>query len=316
MLLTQRVAGPIVLPMALVEELTEEQKAKIPEYLEMGLKIGRSTERVDHERAKAAIIALFTAMKYPEPTVYFTDGIRSGVQKAAELEHGPNPSKAQKSEILGQSAYGGSDAYWVVQSLFLVKEIGLDQGDTPPVDILMEVIRTCGWWWPLGDKVVIADRPHTLKLDDEGRMHCEDGPACAFVDGTKAYFWHGTPIEAEWVEDKDNVDPSLAITHENAESRRALAEILGWHAVLEQLDTKVIDEDADPVVGTLLDAEIPDEGRQRFLRVLCPKTDRIFALRIPPPEDREHPEIDTALKAQAWIQGVGVDIISKIKVRA
>ena len=95
--------------------------------------------------------------------------------------------------------------------------------------------------------------------------------------------------------DKENVDPMLAINHENVEQRRALAEILGWDTILGLLDTKIVDED-DPEIGTLVEVNIPDIGVERFIRVLCGTT-RQFALPVPP-------ETKTALEAQAFLHGM------------
>ena len=66
---------------------------------------------------------------------------------------------------------------------------------------------------------------------------------------------------------------------------------LGGAKVLEQINAKVIDEDADPEIGTLLEADIPEIGKEKFLKVMC-GTKREFALPVPP-------EMKTALEAQA-----------------
>ena len=77
------------------------------------------------------------------------------------------------------------------------------------------------------------------------------------------------------------------------EQRRAACAIIGWKCILEELDAKVIDEDGDPEIGILLlEAEIPDSGRERFLKVRC-GTGREFVL----PVSRH---VQTALQANAW----------------
>jgi len=76
------------------------------------------------------------------------------------------------------------------------------------------------------------------------------------------------------------------------EQRRAACEIIGWKRILEELDAKVIDEDGDPEIGILLEADIPDSGTERFLKVRC-GTGREFVLPVP-----RH--VNTALEANAW----------------
>jgi hypothetical protein len=58
----------------------------------------------------------------------------------------------------------------------------------------------------------------------------------------------------------------------------------------------VIDEDADEMIGTLLEVDIPDIGKEKFLFVKC-GTGRNFALPVPP-------DMKTALEANAWSYGL------------
>ena len=58
------------------------------------------------------------------------------------------------------------------------------------------------------------------------------------------------------------------------------------------MDLKVIDEDGDPEIGTLLEADIPDSGKERFLKVRC-VTGREVVLPVPP-------HVNTALETNAW----------------
>lgn len=128
--------------------------------------------------------------------------------------------------------------------------------------------------------------------DDQNRIHRENGPAIVWGK-TKQYFWHGTDVPREWIEDKDNVDPSLALTHQNIEQRRALCEILGWDRVLKQVKCKSISKDA---FGELIECDLPDSPRSRFVRVRC-ATGRDFCLPVPA-------EMNTAHQAVAWTYGL------------
>jgi hypothetical protein len=99
----------------------------------------------------------------------------------------------------------------------------------------------------------------------------------------------------------------MAITWENVEQRRCIAEIVGWHNVLDKLNAKQIDQDDDPQIGQLLEVDIPDVGRERFLKVEC-GTKRTFALPVPP-------DMQTALDAQAWLNFCTTDDILNLEVR-
>lgn len=127
------------------------------------------------------------------------------------------------------------------------------------------------------DFTIISDRPEIMKLDDQGRLHCETGPAVKWRDGMEQYYWHGISVPDHWVQDKKSITPKMALTWENMEQRRAACEIAGWANILKELKSKTIDKDINPQIGELVEVELPDVGTERFLRVLC-GTGREFAL--------------------------------------
>ena len=153
-----------------------------------------------------------------------------------------------------------------------------------------------GWWEPFAGVVFACERPSRQSVDEQGRLHHPTGGALICRDGWTVHAWHGTRVPGEWIEHPDRVAPALALTHPNIEERRALAEILGWERVLEQLQPKTINVDADPQVGSLLEVQLPDAGPSRFLRVHC-ATGRWFTLPVPR-------EMETALQANAWTWGL------------
>jgi hypothetical protein len=146
---------------------------------------------------------------------------------------------------------------------------------------------------------IVSDRPEWIKIDERNLPHSSAGPSHRWRDGFALYFWHGIRVPAAWIESPKSVDPSAALTWKNIEQRRALAEIIGWKRVLEQLKTKIIDVDSDPQIGTLVEVDIPDAGRTRFVRVQC-GTSREFALCVPI-------EMKTARQANAWTFGIEPD---------
>ena len=149
---------------------------------------------------------------------------------------------------------------------------------------------------------IISDRPEILKQDEQNRPHCEDGAFCKWRDGMSLYAWHGVYVPEKWIMDKENLTSSEVLAESNAEIRRAGCEILGWDKVLEDpsLNPRIIDEDL-PHIGTLIEIDLPEAPRQRFIKFQC-GTGRYFA---EPVNDNQY---DTALKANAagngW-RGIG-----------
>ena len=154
---------------------------------------------------------------------------------------------------------------------------------------------------------IVSDFPEILKVDDENRPHCETGPSHRWRDGWSLYHWHGVSIPAEWVEDKKNLTAKTALTWPNIEQRRAACEIIGWDRILCELKARVIDEDDDPQVGTLVEVSLPDAGNERFLRVVC-GTGRKFALPVPR-------TVKSAVEAQAWTWGLDTSEFQKPEIR-
>jgi len=169
------------------------------------------------------------------------------------------------------------------------------------------VAKECGWVTVYDEAAIVQDRPLHIKMDDQNRLHCEDGPAILYADGFDVYSWHGVRVPEEWIKDKKSLTAKTAITWENTEQRRAACEILGWINVLKELNSRVIDEDADEQVGTLLEVEIPDIGTERFLKVTC-GTGRQFAIPVPP-------DVETALAANAWTFNIEPDVLRMLEVR-
>lgn len=161
--------------------------------------------------------------------------------------------------------------------------------------------------------------------DEDGLIHCSDGPSLIFGDGSSKTYWRGMEIPEEWIEGPseewmekygDFLPPlqkrsefSLplpydALTMANLEMRRAAIEILGWTKILEKYPHQVIDEDEDPEIGTLIKVHLPAANRFGtevsidcfFIRVRC-GTGRDFTLSVPP-------WCRTALEANAWTYGL------------
>jgi len=168
--------------------------------------------------------------------------------------------------------------------------------------------RQCEWWWPYEGICFVSEKPMQVNWDGEV-LHSETGPAVLYEDGYAVYSWRGTGIPSEWIESPKSLTPEMAITWDNVEQRRCIAEILGWHNILidPRLNARSINKDQDPQIGELIEVDIPDVGTERFLKVVC-GTDRDFALPVPP-------ETKTALDAQAWLNFCTTEDILKLEVR-
>ena len=136
---------------------------------------------------------------------------------------------------------------------------------------------SAGLWlfWITETEIIAVPRPSMLI--ENSRLHSAVGPAVTWPGGASYYFWRGTQVPAEWIEKRDTLSASIALTWKNIEQRRAAAEIIGWARVLEQLKPKTVDIHPNPFVGTLLRVDLPDAPGEQFLKVRC-ATRRDFVL--------------------------------------
>lgn len=282
-----------------IESLTEAQTARIAEYRDKGIEVGLSTERVDFQKAVAALEKV-----YANVNLKMSDNVKfaSGPTEAYKMYKEVYP-KGNWRDFVDNTIYGNHDSYF----LYFYKYINdvLDIATTP-LFLLTELSLVSGWCYLDEKLVVIMDRPCVIKQDDRNLSHCENGPAIAYLDGTEVYMWHGVRIKKNWIVDR-TLTASQALTETNIELRRVACEIIGWNNILEELPTKVIDRDADPEIGTLLEVNIPDIGKEKFLQVLC-GTGRTFAIPVPP-------DMKTALEAQAWTWDLPADMMGDLEVR-
>jgi hypothetical protein len=202
------------------------------------------------------------------------------------------------------------DLSWVA-----VTALGARQNNKPAVlqwsgPLLEAYLFGCWSLYWTDDTLYWVAKP-TLVFDPTASskiLHCANGPA-VLSDVEDLYFWRGTIIPAEWIEDKSGLDAKTALTWPNIEQRRiACSEIVGWNRILSELEARTIDADGDPQIGTLVEVVLPDLPRPaRFLRVKC-GTGREFVVGIPP-------NVETALSAQAWMQGVELKDFRKPEIR-
>lgn len=284
-----------------IARLTKEQEALLSVYRDKWLKIGLSTEPLDFEKAKAAVCKAYKLAGLNAPEQFYRT---TGPLEAISLVQRLNP-KMSKDDVFYSFSYGSHDANWLSFYQYFKDVCGINECGA--LDGLIELAECCGWLSMFENAVVFQDRPEVIKFDDQGRLHCEDGPSIAYRDGLKVYSWHGTSVPKDWIENKGTLSPETALTWANVEQRRAACEILGWATVLRKLNARVIDCDDDPQIGTLVEVDIPDIGKERFIKVIC-GTGREFAIPVPP-------DMKTALEANAWTYGLDGDVLKQLEIR-
>lgn len=155
-----------------------------------------------------------------------------------------------------------------------LKALGLDDL-VAPLQGIMRVSRSAGWWWAFEDSVVLSERPTVMNRDAQGRLHCDDGPSLSYRDGFAIYAVHGTRVRVPaWViERPQDITPALIDAETNAEVRRVMImrykrgeEINGAAAYVRDAGGDLLDD--DPRWGRLYRRRRADENDLIFVRML------------------------------------------------
>ena len=103
---------------------------------------------------------------------------------------------------------------------------------------------------PLRGVCIAVDQHTALHRDNRNRLHCTDGAAWAWADGTQIYALDGIRVP-EWVVRRP--DPKRIISDElpNTEQRRVAMAHYGWDRAVDDLNLKIIEASDNPVWGTL-----------------------------------------------------------------
>lgn len=327
-----------------ITEITPEQKAKMPLYVDKWTKIGRSTAPMDFEKACELVIATYDKINREQKW----DNERPHITRSRIIAC-PSPILAQQAgrQVAREMGFkdGEADGYWPAQIYgssaarfdFILNELGvlarLNESQRQAWEILEPFTQVCGGVYFAPDFAIVADRPAVLKLMQLGNtyvLHCVDGPAIAWGRdengnydpnhkyGDALFYWQGTEVPRNWIMEKPVTDAEKkaraieVLKEPNADRRTAGAEILGWAEIISALDPRLIDEHPNPMFGKLVEVDFPvgngsETEATRFLVAQC-GTGRTIAIPA-------LPEARTALEAGAMSYRLSTEEYQKLKIR-
>ena len=177
---------------------------------------------------------------------------------------------------------------------FLISKLGitLDQKAQELLRCKQQLFEECGWIFPFENICLVCDRPLHLRFDSANELHAEGEPAIAFADGYSLYFHHGVKLPEKY----GKVHPDLwqaewLLSESNAELRRVLIERIGYDRIYQQLQAVELDSWQE---YTLLKIDNADVEPIYLLKMTCPSTGHIHALRVPP-------DMPSAKEAIRWV---------------
>ncbi|MEG5172171.1 hypothetical protein QUB25_08320 [Microcoleus sp. B3-D7] len=150
----------------------------------------------------------------------------------------------------------------------------------------------CGLIFPFEKICYVCDRPRHLRFDSQNRLHAEGEPAIEFADGWNFYYYQGVRLPEKYGQFHPNQWQSQwLLTEENAELRRVLIQGIGYARIIQELEAKQLDSWQE---YALLQIDNADVEPIYLLKMTCPSTGFIHALRVPP-------NLTSAREAIAWV---------------
>ncbi len=170
--------------------------------------------------------------------------------------------------------------------------------DSKEWEIFQSLAFNCGKVFPFKETCYVCDRPRILSFDNQQRLHAEGQPAIQYADGFSVYAYHGV-----WLPEKyGKVHPSQwqvqwFLEEENVELRRVLIQQIGYARICQELQATELDSWREYTL-LKIDSKVDDEPIY-LLKMTCPSTGFIHALRVPP-------SMKSAREAIRWVNW-GID---------
>ncbi|WP_339383529.1 DUF6745 domain-containing protein [Tychonema sp. LEGE 07196] len=163
---------------------------------------------------------------------------------------------------------------------------------------IQSLFKECGFILANEDVCLVCDRPRILSFDSQHRLHAEGAPAIQFADGYSVYSYHGVTLPEKYGKlHPHEWQPQWLLEEKNAELRRVLIQAIGYDRICEQLAAVELNTWQEYTL-LKIDKNVDVEPIY-LLKMTCPSTGFIHALRVPP-------DINSAREGIRWVNW-GVD---------
>ncbi|MEG4440369.1 leucine-rich repeat domain-containing protein [Microcoleus sp. AT9_B4] len=182
-------------------------------------------------------------------------------------------------------------------------------------EAVKQLLAECGWIFAFENVCYVCSRPCQFRLDSKYRLHAEAESALEFPDGYKLYSYHGVTLPEKYGKiHPANWRSQWFLEEDNAELRRVLIQGIGYARICEELEATELDcwqeytllridadsdgFDSDDFDG---DRDAPKKEDIYLLKMTCPSTGFIHALRVPPDVRSSSRASLTAKEAIRWV---------------
>lgn len=141
---------------------------------------------------------------------------------------------------------------------------------------------------------IVSDFPDFIKIDDQNRPHCEDGPSHRWSDGWSLWYINGIAVDEQIVMRPETQTVDQINAEQNQDIRAIRIERYGWPKYLRDSNAKCIDFRDNEIEGTKEALYVTSHGDKRLVATCA--TGRIFAMGVPS-------EVVSCSAAQEWLGG-------------
>lgn len=200
----------------MITELTPEQEAAMPKYVEKWTAIGLDTNPADRQKAEEGIRKAYAQQGRNMPIVkwyaspyemvlnaalaykayhanknkienkdgtknveFMKEVVEKALSEKIDYTNVPSSLKSEARSLMSNICYGQHDANWLAFYDFFRTELGLVE-ETKSLDGFWEIGESAGWFLPFDEYCYISDRHEIVSVDEAGRLHAEDGPALKY----------------------------------------------------------------------------------------------------------------------------------------
>lgn len=261
-------------------EVTPEQFAQIPMWVDKWTKIALETGETDFPKAEKAGIECYKAAGLAPPKVvlylHSPDAcVSGGVMAVHLLKLGYKPAEVKKmieedfeatekmmradkklwkevmeSKVNLWNSYRSCQLWvsWYAYVTFFRDICGWTHElmDSFANDEIL--CKECGWSWWHEEVLALCSHPRAIRRDMAGRLHSNNAMALEFRDGFGVYCHHNLPlhVEHQWlITNPELITPDKIEAEKNAEIRRVMLEIYGYERYLKERSGRVISTDKD-----------------------------------------------------------------------
>jgi hypothetical protein len=175
----------------LIDRLTPEQEAKIPEYVARFQKLGLNTDPCDRPKAEQVVRDIYNHMGKDGTNLKFVwadSPFVGAVMAAKALKQSDDVTTSEIRDQASMASYGSFEAYWAALYSFISNELPVKPH--PLYSLTTRMVEECGVFWTFDELAIMTDRPSEIHLKED-RLHNETGYALKYRDGRGMYVLEG-----------------------------------------------------------------------------------------------------------------------------